>query len=100
MCNCAQITVVFTKGQTLTRDFCLSTITGLERFSPDDVLIDNGFYLIGRRATSSPYGLGQCYALQAAHELPLPGTYTGDETWFEAVSLGPPLSLLAQTIRH
>lgn len=29
-----------------------------------------------------------------AQELPLPGVYTGDETWFEAVSLRPPLSFL------
>lgn len=31
-----------------------------------------------------------------AQELPLPGMYTGDETWFEAVSLRPPLSFMDQ----
>ena len=34
--------------------------------------------------------------LAAAQELPLPGMYTGDETWFEAVSLRPPLLFLGQ----
>ena len=35
-------------------------------------------------------------SLTSAQELPLPGTCTGDETWFEAVSLRPPLSLLGE----
>lgn len=33
-------------------------------------------------------------SLTSAQELPLPGIDTGDETWFEAVSLRPPLSFL------
>ena len=35
-------------------------------------------------------------SMMSAQELPLPGTNTGDETWFEAVSLRPPLSLLGE----
>ena len=35
-------------------------------------------------------------SLTSAQELPLPGIDTGDETWFEAVSLRPPLSLLGE----
>lgn len=35
-------------------------------------------------------------SLTPAQELPLPGIDTGDETWFEAVSLRPPLSLLGE----
>ena len=35
-------------------------------------------------------------SLTPAQELPLPGACTGDETWFEAVSLRPPLSLLGE----
>ncbi len=31
---------------------------------------------------------------EASQELPLPGVYTGDETWSEAISLRPPLSFM------
>jgi len=40
--------------------------------------------------------LSPVLSLTSAQELPLPATDTGDETWFEAASLRPPLSLLGE----